>query len=163
MVHSVSMVLDVHPAILVVKIWESGGKPSTTVRRPLNKRIRPSFDTHRGYNRLRMQRSGFLSFQLAVKHYGDSMDESEMNQSKIGGRIVKQTFVVICTDIAACRSARAGEHPNIALLMGDDHGWDEVGYSGRRHLKTPALDEMATHGIAIMALSRKPRLVTNTT
>lgn len=91
------------------------------------------------------------------------MERSEMNQSKIGGRIVKQTFVVICTAVAACSSARAGEHPNIVLLMGDDHGWDEVGYNGHPHLKRPVLDEMATHGFAIMALSRKPGLVTNTT
>jgi arylsulfatase A-like enzyme len=27
--------------------------------------------------------------------------------------------------------------------MGDDHGWDEVGYNGHPHVKTPVLDEMA--------------------
>jgi hypothetical protein len=27
--------------------------------------------------------------------------------------------------------------------MGDDHGWDETGYNGHPHLKTPVLDEMA--------------------
>ena len=37
--------------------------------------------------------------------------------------------------------------PNIILLMGDDHGWDEVGYNGHPFVKTPVLDEMAASGL----------------
>ncbi len=37
--------------------------------------------------------------------------------------------------------------PNFVLLMSDDQGWDEVGYSGHPHLKTPVLDEMARNGL----------------
>lgn len=37
--------------------------------------------------------------------------------------------------------------PNIVLLMGDDHGWDEVGYNGHPFVKTPVLDEMAGSGL----------------
>lgn len=37
--------------------------------------------------------------------------------------------------------------PNIVLLMGDDHGWDETGYNGHPHVKTPVLDEMAAQGL----------------
>ncbi len=37
--------------------------------------------------------------------------------------------------------------PNFVLLMGDDHGWDEVGYNGHPHIKTPVLDEMANQGL----------------
>lgn len=37
--------------------------------------------------------------------------------------------------------------PNVVLLMGDDHGWDEVGYNGHPFVKTPALDEMAACGM----------------
>ena len=36
------------------------------------------------------------------------------------------------------------EIPNIILMMGDDHGWEETGYNGHPHVKTPVLDEMAT-------------------
>lgn len=32
---------------------------------------------------------------------------------------------------------------NIVLLMGDDHGWEETGYNGHPHVKTPVLDDMA--------------------
>ncbi len=37
--------------------------------------------------------------------------------------------------------------PNIVLLMGDDHGWDEVGYNNHPFVKTPVLDEMAANGL----------------
>jgi len=37
--------------------------------------------------------------------------------------------------------------PNVILLMGDDHGWDEVGYNGHPYLQTPVLDEMAATGL----------------
>src|SRR5262245_66513235 len=37
--------------------------------------------------------------------------------------------------------------PNIILLMGDDHGWEETGYHGHPHVKTPVLDEMAASGL----------------
>jgi len=41
------------------------------------------------------------------------------------------------------------ERPNIVLLMGDDHAWDEVAYNGHPHLKTPVLDEMAAQGLRL--------------
>jgi len=37
--------------------------------------------------------------------------------------------------------------PNVILLMGDDHGWEETGYNGHPHVKTPVLDEMAASGL----------------
>jgi arylsulfatase A-like enzyme len=33
--------------------------------------------------------------------------------------------------------------------MGDDHGWEETGYNGHPHLKTPVLDEMAAQGLRL--------------
>lgn len=41
------------------------------------------------------------------------------------------------------------EPPNILLLMGDDHGWDETGYNGHPYLKTPVMDEMAKTGLRL--------------
>jgi len=43
----------------------------------------------------------------------------------------------------------SADRPNIILLMGDDHGWDETGYNGHPHLKTPVLDEMAASGLRL--------------
>jgi arylsulfatase A-like enzyme len=37
--------------------------------------------------------------------------------------------------------------PNIILMMSDDHGWEETGYNGHPHVKTPVLDEMAASGL----------------
>ncbi|OYW12852.1 MAG: N-acetylgalactosamine-6-sulfatase, partial [Planctomycetales bacterium 12-60-4] len=39
--------------------------------------------------------------------------------------------------------------PNIVLMMGDDHGWEETGYNGHPHVKTPVLDEMAAAGLRL--------------
>ncbi len=39
--------------------------------------------------------------------------------------------------------------PNVILLMGDDHGWEEVGYNGHPYVKTPFLDEMAAAGLRL--------------
>jgi arylsulfatase A-like enzyme len=41
----------------------------------------------------------------------------------------------------------AAAPPNIVLLMGDDHGWEETGYNGHPHVKTPVLDEIAASGL----------------
>jgi arylsulfatase A-like enzyme len=42
---------------------------------------------------------------------------------------------------------QAAERPSIILLMGDDHGWEETGYNGHPHVKTPVLDEIAATGL----------------
>ena len=52
-----------------------------------------------------------------------------------------------CVLAAACSPAPVREQPNVILLMGDDHGWDETGYNGHPHLQTPVLDEMASSGL----------------
>ncbi len=39
--------------------------------------------------------------------------------------------------------------PNIVLMMGDDHGWEETGYNGHPYLHTPVLDEMAATGLRL--------------
>jgi arylsulfatase A-like enzyme len=51
--------------------------------------------------------------------------------------------------LALCASLSAAETPNIVLLMGDDHGWEETGYNGHPHLKTPVLDEIAATGLRL--------------
>ena len=41
----------------------------------------------------------------------------------------------------------AAEPPNLVLMMGDDHGWEETGYNGHPHVKTPVLDDIASTGL----------------
>ncbi len=52
-----------------------------------------------------------------------------------------------CTHSSGENETKKNELPNIILLMGDDHGWDEVGYNGHPFVKTPVLDEMAATGL----------------
>lgn len=53
-----------------------------------------------------------------------------------------------CTGNEASQGqAETDPPPNIILLMGDDHGWDEVGYYGHPHVQTPVLDEMSRLGL----------------
>lgn len=52
--------------------------------------------------------------------------------------------------LLACLCAHAASPaapPNVILMMGDDHGWEETGYNGHPHVKTPVLDEMAASGL----------------
>ena len=49
----------------------------------------------------------------------------------------------------ALAPARAADRPNVVLLMGDDHGWEETGYNGHAHLQTPVLDTMAGSGLRL--------------
>jgi arylsulfatase A-like enzyme len=57
------------------------------------------------------------------------------------------TITFSCTNPQKGKEAAKEELPNIVLLMGDDHGWDEVGYNGHPFVKTPVLDEMAASGL----------------
>jgi arylsulfatase A-like enzyme len=58
--------------------------------------------------------------------------------------------IALLTNLAVCGAEPAGKNPprpNIILLMGDDHGWEETGYNGHPYVKTPCLDEMAKAGL----------------
>lgn len=60
-------------------------------------------------------------------------------------RMIRFRFVFILCAVTLA-SAR-GALPNIVLLMGDDHGWEETGYNGHPHVRTPVLDEIAATGL----------------
>lgn len=57
---------------------------------------------------------------------------------------------LLCAALAAfALQLRAAAPPNFILMMGDDHGWEETGYHGHPHVKTPVLDEMARTGLRL--------------
>jgi arylsulfatase A-like enzyme len=56
-------------------------------------------------------------------------------------------LLVLVLAFASGGIAHAEPLPNIILMMGDDHGWEETGYNGHPHVKTPVLDEMAATGL----------------
>jgi arylsulfatase A-like enzyme len=59
---------------------------------------------------------------------------------------MKRVLTLLLFLIALCQAVTAAS-PNIILMMGDDHGWEETGYNGHPHVKTPVLDEMAATGL----------------
>ncbi|RCW36818.1 sulfatase [Marinilabilia salmonicolor] len=65
-------------------------------------------------------------------------------------RIALIALIITLLSFSCTNSKRSKSNevlPNIVLLMGDDHGWDEVGYNGHPYVKTPTLDEMANSGL----------------
>ena len=56
---------------------------------------------------------------------------------------------LVLTLLVACLTLNAAEPPNVILLMGDDHGWEETGYIGHPHVQTPVLDDMAAQGLRL--------------
>ena len=59
-------------------------------------------------------------------------------------KIILQTLTFL---LSVPLTSLAAAPPNIILMMGDDHGWEETGYNGHPHVKTPVLDEMAATGL----------------
>lgn len=62
---------------------------------------------------------------------------------------MNRAFLSIVLSAAAVGSNGVLAGPDIILLMGDDHGWEETGYNGHPHVKTPVLDEMASTGLRL--------------
>jgi len=56
-------------------------------------------------------------------------------------------LIIGCVFQNCSTSETTPDQPNIILLMGDDHGWEETGYNGHAFLQTPVLDEMAASGL----------------
>ncbi len=58
----------------------------------------------------------------------------------IGNSLLSIVFVALSQTLPAAP-------PNLVLMMGDDHGWEETGYNGHPHVKTPVLDDIASTGL----------------
>ncbi|MCL4205460.1 MAG: sulfatase-like hydrolase/transferase [Pirellulaceae bacterium] len=56
-------------------------------------------------------------------------------------------FTLALLALACAQTIAAQTRPNIVLMMGDDHGWEETGYNGHPHVRTPVLDEIAATGL----------------
>jgi arylsulfatase len=78
--------------------------------------------------------------------------ESRKEFKQMSHLITRRRFVERSAGIAGALAAApalacADQRPNIILLMGDDHGWEETGYNGHPYVKTPVLDDMAETGL----------------
>ena len=67
-----------------------------------------------------------------------------------------RAWFILCLLVLRCPVAADQPVPNIILLMGDDHGWEETGYNGHPYVKTPFLDEMASVGLRLDRFYAQP-------
>ena len=71
--------------------------------------------------------------------------------NELTSKYLKHYFLLVLTLglFASCNEKAETQEslPNVVLLLGDDHGWDETGYNGHPFLHTPVLDEMAKSGV----------------
>ena len=49
---------------------------------------------------------------------------------RVFGKKMKQLIILTLFLLTRLGGAESPPRPNIILLMGDDHGWEEVGYNG---------------------------------
>ena len=50
---------------------------------------------------------------------------------------------------AAQASAASADKPNIVLILSDDQSWNDYGFMGHEHIKTPHLDKLASESEAL--------------
>ncbi len=60
---------------------------------------------------------------------------------------MRKSIFIIISLLWLPMTSFAATPPHIILMMSDDHGWEETGYNGHPHVKTPVLDEMAASGL----------------
>jgi hypothetical protein len=51
--------------------------------------------------------------------------------------------------VSAFSSAQEIRHPNIVLIITDDQGYGDLGFTGNPHVKTPVIDQLAHESIRL--------------
>jgi len=89
-----------------------------------------------------------LPIQRVGNHRTSELRPLEVRTSAEFQYVARCLMRILMVLALLCSHALAAEtRPNIILLMGDDHGWEETGYNGHPHVKTPVLDEIAATGL----------------
>ena len=65
---------------------------------------------------------------------------------RISSGLVAPTPGLLATEVPLSHAAAASP-PNFVLVMADDQGWGDMGYTGYPGLKTPNFDALAREGL----------------
>ena len=70
---------------------------------------------------------------------------------------MKTLKIVFCLlAISDVNTYSLNSKPNVVILLADDLGWNDVGYHGSDHLKTPNIDSLAADGIVFNRYYTQP-------
>lgn len=62
-----------------------------------------------------------------------------------------KSFLLICICFSALVSTTVAQEqnqkPNVVLIIGDDQAWNDFGFTGHEHIKTPNLDRLAKQSV----------------
>jgi uncharacterized sulfatase len=56
--------------------------------------------------------------------------------------------VIACANQVTQPQSDNPQRPNIVLILSDDQGWNDYGFMGHKHIKTPNIDRLAASGVA---------------
>jgi hypothetical protein len=73
--------------------------------------------------------------QKTMDHTHDIKHRIYSKIRAIGITIIILTTAFSCANLKKEKETNQGEFPNIVLLMGDDHGWDDIGYNGHPYVE----------------------------
>jgi len=57
--------------------------------------------------------------------------------------------LILCSSLLLSQTLSAAERPNIILMMADDLGYGDTGFTGHKIIRTPHLDQMARDGAVL--------------
>ncbi|MCB1048507.1 MAG: sulfatase-like hydrolase/transferase, partial [Calditrichaeota bacterium] len=60
--------------------------------------------------------------------------------------IVSQLFILLLS-LNGCSTEQEKPHPNVIIIITDDQGYGDLGFTGNPHVKTPVIDEFARESI----------------
>lgn len=80
-----------------------------------------------------------------IKQITKYFKSSDMVSRKI--TLIKTGFLLNGMASLICFSCQKTEHPNIILIITDDQGYGDFGFTGNPHVKTPVLDNFARQSI----------------
>ncbi|MFC4870849.1 sulfatase [Negadavirga shengliensis] len=77
------------------------------------------------------------------------MIDAKPEYSKYGHRkgMILNFFLIILFSLTGPTLANDAVRPNFVILLSDDHGADDVGFSGNMDVSTPVLDQLSREGV----------------